>query len=64
MSTLRTQSPVRSLLALASSIALLASLAVLPACNTVKGAGKDLQQASEATEKAITGDKSADIDSD
>jgi predicted small secreted protein len=29
--------------------------AVLPACNTVKGAGKDIQEGAEATERAIDG---------
>lgn len=33
--------------------ALLASMAALAACNTVSGAGEDLQEASENTKKAI-----------
>lgn len=32
----------------------------LSACNTVKGAGKDLQEASENTQKALSGDSSHD----
>jgi len=36
-----------------AAAALLASMAALAACNTVSGAGKDLQEASDNTKKAI-----------
>lgn len=38
---------------LVAAVALAASVLTLAACNTVSGAGKDLQQASESTKKAI-----------
>ncbi|MDX2131526.1 MAG: entericidin [Planctomycetota bacterium] len=50
---------VRSL-SLARTSLLLGTLALpvlLAACNTVKGAGKDLQYAGEKTEEVITGEK-------
>ncbi|MFN7021674.1 MAG: entericidin A/B family lipoprotein [Phycisphaerales bacterium] len=33
------------------------TLAFMPACETVKGAGKDVQNVGEAGERAISGDK-------
>ncbi|GDX98421.1 hypothetical protein LBMAG48_08250 [Phycisphaerae bacterium] len=36
------------------SLALLALTAVMAGCQTVKGAGKDIQYAGEKTEEAIT----------
>lgn len=36
-----------------AAAALVASMAALAACNTVSGAGKDLQEASANTKKAI-----------
>jgi predicted small secreted protein len=35
------------------SILVLVTIVALPACNTVKGAGEDLQDAAEGTERAI-----------
>ncbi len=49
-----TRSRARTLVLLAA-LALLAP--ALAACNTVKGAGKDLQYAGEKTEELITGKK-------
>lgn len=37
-----------------AAAALLASMAALAACNTVSGAGKDLQEASKNTKEAIS----------
>ncbi len=36
-----------------AAVALVASVLTLAACNTVSGAGKDLQEASDSTKKAI-----------
>lgn len=33
------------------------TLAFIPACETVKGAGRDIQNVGEAGERAISGDK-------
>jgi predicted small secreted protein len=44
---------LRSLKLTAMIVLLVAAAAALPACNTVKGAGEDLQSASENTERAI-----------
>jgi predicted small secreted protein len=35
---------------------LAASVATIAACNTVKGAGRDIQSGAEATQDAINGD--------
>ncbi|MBX3364868.1 MAG: entericidin [Phycisphaeraceae bacterium] len=47
----RTRTIARSVLVLTVA----AAACVLASCNTVKGVGKDLQEASEATERAISG---------
>ncbi|HRK29728.1 MAG TPA: hypothetical protein PLD59_01515 [Tepidisphaeraceae bacterium] len=36
-----------------TAIVVIVAAVALPACNTVKGAGKDIQQGAEATERAI-----------
>jgi predicted small secreted protein len=40
-----------------AALVIAGSMAMLAGCQTVKGAGQDLQNASDATEKAITGEK-------
>jgi len=42
---------------LLAALCLLASSAMLAACNTVEGAGEDLKKASQNTRKAIAGDE-------
>lgn len=49
--------PVARIARVVMATALVAATLVLGACNTVKGAGEDLQQASENTEKVIKGGK-------
>ena len=52
MKTLKSVRPTTAALVILS--AAFAALVVLPACETVKGAGQDLQNASNATERAIS----------
>ena len=50
---LETYTMNRSIRLFVTTIAAISFAALLPACNTVKGAGKDIQQGAESTEKAI-----------
>lgn len=51
-----TQHDRSTLLRTVAALALLTAAVALSACNAVKGAGKDLQEASENVQGAIEGD--------